>query len=258
MLAAPLELWRQEIEKTGPQGVVLLRLQPGDPAPADTPHRDILRPDLEDRDFQLQFQRAQALSVTYTGDEGRLSFVLLNTRQTPPDDEPYVIAHEFGHLWLKALKYPAPAYAGGPAACLSILTGDAVQHVLIRKDMDRRGIEWRAPWIRTLEPALKAMEAQRNPPPPTRCQAMTQTILWIDVSLGLTDEQWPERRRFLDLLTRQFPVIEPVAPGLAAYLEKQNLVPRDGHVQALQTVFNRLKEMTLPLAGDTPAPLPTR
>lgn len=252
MLAAPLELWRQEIEKTGPQGVVLLRLQPGEPAPAGTPHLPILRQYLEDRNFQLQFQRAQALSITYTGDEGRLSFVLLNTRQTRPEDEPYVIAHEFGHLWLKAKKYPAPAYAGGRTACLSILTGDAVQHVLIRKEMDRRGIEWRQPWIRTLEPALQAMEAQQNPPPATRCQAMRQTILWIDVSLGLTDAQWPERRRFLELLTRQFPVIQPVAPELAAYLEKQDLVAKQDHIRALQTVFNRLKEMTIPLPDDTP------
>lgn len=52
--------------------------------------------------FQEQFARTQALSIGYQGPEGRLSFVLLNTEQTPPEDEPYVIAHEFGHLWLKA------------------------------------------------------------------------------------------------------------------------------------------------------------
>lgn len=240
-------MWRLEIEKTGPQKVFLLPMAPGDPVPAGTRYIDILEQFTDNPNFQQQFQNAQALSITYQGPEGRLSFVLLNTKQTPKEDEPYVIAHEFGHLWLKALKYPAPAYFGGPSSCLSILAGDAVQHVLIRGEMDKRNIEWRDPWLRSLRTAMDALEAQTNPPPPDRCQAITQAVLWMDVSLGLTDAQWPARARFLELLATRFPVIQPVARDLAAELKKENLTMKPDHQRALQTAFTRLKQMALTL-----------
>lgn len=222
-------------------------MEPGEAVAAGTPHKPILEQFTENPNFQQQFAGAQALSITYTGGEGRLSFVLLNRKQTPPEDEPYVIAHEFGHLWLKAQRYPAPAYFGGPSSCLSILSGDAVQHVLIREEMDRRKVDWRAPWLRSLEKALGALEAQPNPGPPNRCQAIAQAVLWIDVSLGMTDGQWPQRQRFLTLLSRRFPVIQPSASELARELGAADLTPKPEHQQALQTVFNRLKTMALTL-----------
>ena len=247
LLSGPLELWRLEIEKTGPQTVHLLHLAPGEPVPAGMKHQSILEQFTDNPNFQEQFRNAQALSITYQGPEGRLSFVLLNTSQTQREDEPYVIAHEFGHLWLKALHYPAPAYFGGPSSCLSILAGDAVQHVLIRQEMDRRKIEWRVPWLRTLSAALGALAAQKNPPAPNRCQAVAQAVLWIDVELGLTGLQWPERGRFLDLMARQFPVIQPAAAELAAALRTENLTSKPNHQRALELTFDRLKQMALTL-----------
>ncbi|HEU0120403.1 MAG TPA: hypothetical protein VFQ91_07760 [Bryobacteraceae bacterium] len=249
LLTGPLELWRLEIEKTGTQSVFLLRLEPGEPLPAGTAHKEILEQFTENPNFQQQFSGAQALSITYSGSEGRLSFVLLNRQQTPEVDEPYVIAHEFGHLWLKAQRYPAPAYLGGPSSCLSILSGDAVQHVLIREEMDRRKVDWREPWKRSLEKALGALEATQNPGQPNRCQAIAQAVLWIDVTLGMSETQWPQRQRFLELLSSRFPVIQPSAADLAAYLRSANLVPKPEHQAALQMVFNRLKTMALTLAN---------
>ena len=158
LLTGPLDEWRLEIEKTGPQTVYLLAMAPGAPVPAGTAHQAILEQFTDNPNFQQQFSKAQALSISYSGPEGRLSFVLLNTKQTPAEDEPYVIAHEFGHLWLKAQRYPAPAYLGGPSSCLSILAGDAVQHVLIREEMDRRKIAWREAWLRSLVSALEGLE----------------------------------------------------------------------------------------------------
>lgn len=247
LLTGPLELWRLEIEKTGAQKVFLLALDPGTPVPDGTPHKPILEQFTENPNFQEQFARAQALSITYQGPEGRLSFVMLNTKQTSPEDEPYVIAHEFGHLGLKAQRYPAPAYLGGPSSCLSILAGDAVQHVLIREEMDKRGIPWREPWLRSLSTALGALEAQRNPAPPERCQAVAQAVLWIDVSLGLTEAQWPRRNRFLETLSKQFPLIQPVSADLAAALKKEILTSKPNHQRALETVFRRLKQMAMTL-----------
>jgi hypothetical protein len=101
--------------------------------------------------------------------------------------------------------------------------------------------------LRTALGALGALEAQENPPPPDRCQAVTQAVLWIDVALGLDETQWPERKRFLDLLARRFPVIQPVAGELAAELKKENLTMKPDHQRALQTVFTRLKQMAMTL-----------
>jgi hypothetical protein len=247
LLSGPLELWRLEIEKAGPQTVYLLALPPGFPVPEGTANKAVLEQFTDNPNFQEQFARAQALSITYQGPEGRLSFVLLNPTQTTPEDEPYVIAHEFGHLWLKAQRYPAPSYLGGPSSCLSILAGDAVQHVLIRAEMDRRKIAWRPPWLRSLGLALEGLQRQIDPPAPDRCQAVAQAVLWIDVSLGLTKAQWPERTRFLETLSKQFPLIQPAAAELAAELKRANLASKPEHQQALQTVFTRLKQMAMTL-----------
>jgi hypothetical protein len=236
-----------EIEKAGPQTVYLLALPPGFPVPEGTANKAVLEQFTDNPNFQEQFARAQALSITYQGPEGRLSFVLLNTTQTRAEDEPYVIAHEFGHLWLKAQRYPAPSYLGGPSSCLSILAGDAVQHVLIRDEMDRRKIAWRPPWLRSLGLALEGLQRQTDPPAPDRCQAVAQAVLWIDVSLGLTEAQWPERTRFLETLSKQFPLIQPAAAELAAELKRANLVSKPEHQRALQTVFTRLKQMAMTL-----------
>lgn len=247
LLTAPLELWRAEIEKTGPQSVHLISLVPGTPVPVATPHRAILEQFTLNPNFQEQFKNAQALSITYQGAEGRISFVVLNPQQTVSEDEAYVIAHEFGHLWLKALHYPAPAYLGGPSSCLSILAGDAVQHVLIRQEMNRRKIAWRDSWVRTLTRALTALDAQKDPSPPTRCQALAQTVLWVDVALGLNDTEWGERTRFLTVLSEQFPLIQTASREIASTLRTQNLADRGEHQRALQDVFNRLKALALSL-----------
>ncbi len=247
LLTGPLELWRQEIEKTGRQEVYLLKTEPGAAVPEGTRHKAILEQFTLNPNFQQQFAGAQALSITYQEAGARLSFVLLNTRHTPAEDEPYVIAHEFGHLWLKAQRYPAPAYMGGPSSCLSILAGDAVQHVLIREEMDRRKIDWRPTWLRSLGAAMGAMEQQPQPGVPERCQALAQAVLWIDVSLGLTREQWREKDRFLELLSQRFPVIQPVARELAAEIGQRNLVGKPEHQRALEVAFTRLKQMALTL-----------
>jgi hypothetical protein len=76
---------------------------------------------------------------------------------------------------------------------------------------------------------------------------VAQAVLWIDVSLGLTEAQWPERARFLDTLSKQFPLIQPVATELAAVLKRSNLAAKPEHQVALQTVFTRLKQMAMTL-----------
>ena len=246
-LSGPLETWRLEIEKTGPQRVFLVRMEPGAAIPHGTPYEEILAQFTENPNFQEQLSRAQALSINYLEAGTRLSFVVVNPRQTGPAEEPYVIAHELGHLWLKAQRYPAPAYSGGPSSCLAIVAGDAVQHILIRREMDRRGIPWKSAWVRTLETALGAMEAQNGAGRPDRCQAIAQALLWMDVEEGLNEKDWPGRLRFLDLLEKRFPVIQPAARELAGKLRTVDVADKRQHQAALQVVFTRLKALALTL-----------
>lgn len=248
LLSPPLAAWRQEIEKTGGQTVTLLRLMPHDSVPDGTAHRSILENYTGNPSFQAQYERAQALSITYQGSEGRHSFVLVNPRHTNDLDEDYVIAHELGHLWLKAQRYPAPAFLGGPTACLAIHSGDVVQHQLIRAEMDLRKVEWRPAWIRSLKAALAALErSSSDGAQPTRCDAISRVALWIDVELGITGEDWAQRDRFLSLLTQRTPAIQPAAAELAGMIRSERLVDKQRHQQALNKVFTRLKQMALAL-----------
>jgi hypothetical protein len=247
-LSGALETWRLEIEKTGPQQVHLVRMEPGAAIPPGTPNAEILAQFTENPNFQEQLGRAQALSISYLEAGGtQLGFMVVNPKQTGPDEEPYVIAHELGHLWLKAQRYPSPVYTGGRSSCLAIVAGDAVQHILIRREMNRRGIRWKESWVRTLEPALAAMEASKERGRPDRCRAITQVLLWMDVEEGLIDEEWPERRRFLGLLEQRFPVIQPAARELAEQLRGMDVADKGQHEAALRAVFTRLKELALTL-----------
>ena len=59
----------------------------------------------------------------------------------------------------------------------------------------------------------------------------------------MTDAQWPERARFLETLSKRFPLIQPVAAELAAELKKEDLVSKPDHQRVLGLVFTRLKQM---------------
>jgi hypothetical protein len=136
---------------------------------------------------------------------GRVGFVLINPlhgrrgrggtgRHRPPN---------FGHIWLKAKRYPAPAYQGGESACLSVHALDAVQHILIRQEMERRGVAWKAPWFAGLA-ALRQMEQTPGAAGGVgRCQTLSQVAMWVDVALGAGD--WPGQPAFLAALRRRFP-----------------------------------------------------
>jgi hypothetical protein len=84
---------------------------------------------------------------------------------------------------------------GGPSGCLSILSGDAVQHILIRNEMDRRNIPWREPWLRTYPRPWRKWKVNPTQGPPTAARPSPKPYFGLDVSLGLTDTQWPERTR---------------------------------------------------------------
>lgn len=251
-LSPPLEQWKAEIEQIGGLTVVLTRV-PADrmtsalPLALDLPRRALLEPITSQPGFVAQYRGAQAMTVNVLGENGagRTSFVLINPKHAGSGhEEEAIIAHEFGHIWLKAQRYPAPAYQGGEAACLSVHTLDAVQHILIREEMEKRGMAWRRPWLRGLEAALLQMEQEPGAAQGIgRCQTLNQAVMWVDAELGAGD--WPRKAAFLAALRRRFPIIVPAAEEISARLQKADVRDKSVHREMLFFVFERLKHLAL-------------
>lgn len=252
-LSPPLAAWVEEIFQKGGIRVVLVRI-PAEPetrslaVPQDTPQRDLLEGYTSQPAFLDQFKRAEALTVNAISPSGRVSFILVNPRHAGAGArQQAVIAHELGHIWLKALRYPAPVYAEGSAACLAVHAGDAVQHVLIRKEATRRGFDWRTPWFDSLDPALAQMESESGVAPAvSRCQTLAQTALWVDVALGAGD--WSRQHAFLAVLKRRFPAASRAGASIAGELAPLPLEDKDVHAKALDTVFTQMKALALSIS----------
>ncbi|MBZ2177082.1 MAG: hypothetical protein ACK58M_18860 [Acidobacteriota bacterium] len=250
MLPPSLANWQQEIEQVGRIAVVLLRLPANGQTtvldlPPETPRRELLAPYTSQPGFVSQYRGAQAMTVNTITADGRVSFVLINPLLAGADEaEQAVIAHEFGHIWLKAKRYPAPAYQGGEAACLSIHALDAVQHILIRQEMERRGVAWKASWFAGLAAALRQMEQTPGAAGGVgRCQTLSQVAMWVDVALGAGD--WPGQPAFLAALRRRFPVIVLASEEIASYLRGHPVADPAPHRAALEFVFARMKQLAL-------------
>jgi hypothetical protein len=244
-LTERLEAWKKEIEEAGGHRVVVARAGWKDgvyTVPEDTPARDLVALILAQPGVGEQLRQAYSLTVSNQTPEGTTHAVLLNLarRGEWEDHEEALLAHEFGHAWIKARGYPTLRYVPGPAACLSIHATDIVQHVLIREEMDRRGIDHRTAWIRALEKSLEFHEAagQAEVEP---CERVKEAALWMDLRLGLTGEQWPAKARYEKALRRRFPAASVQVDEMTAWLKDKDLTDRTIHRQALVFVFEQLK-----------------
>ena len=243
--------WQREIEaQSGGQLLpvrVFVETQGGVPTyvlPQDAPQRPVLAHYFEDVNFRTQFVRTHAVSINYTGAEGRLSFIVLNMDRFKGDEE-ILLSHEFGHAWLHARGLRAPALAmgqgaAGQAACQALHVGDIVQHILIREEQTRRGFDFRPGWTRDLEAAAQNLEHQvpETQPPADACLRLERLALMIDVESGLTDGQWARRRPFLDRLPSGDPGLADLAHRLSRILRGFDLGDPTEYYMALGTVMS--------------------
>ena len=233
-----VDTWRAEIEKLDHSQVLIMRITEDTPPPQDPIARKIITEVFQSPGFTAQFARAEAMSVT----NGKYHFVLINPAQTTEKNYEAVLAHEFGHLWLKAQGYPSPVYQGGDAGCLAVNAGDAVQHVLIRAELDRRNIDWRDHWLENLEKATTHMESQGvTQATAPICQRLAQLALWIDVKSGLDPSSWNGWSRFEKAMIATFPELKKPAEEIAAFLAKLDLKDKAVHRKALSNTFNAMK-----------------
>jgi hypothetical protein len=115
-----------------------------------------------------------------------------------------------------------------------LATADLVQHVVMRAELEKRGIN-HAPYQRSkLEWTLRRQ--QQGSPPDDPCLRVKLISEWVDHQLELGPV--PE---YEALIRRWFPGLEPVAQEIASYLVARNLSDKTQHREALSFVFYRLR-----------------
>ncbi len=246
VLGPKLVEWRKEIEATGRTKVILARVYRDRKhdlvyLPKDAGQRPILVRYFHNEHFLRQFIKMDAVTINYYGEEGTFSFILLNMDRSEDwdFDEDAVLAHEFGHAWLFANDYVAPVFEGKQDSCISIYAGEAVQHILIRKEIARRGIPDLDYRLRSLEKTLDHL--QRDDAPAFEqlsvCEKMAPIVPWLDVRLGLSPELWNHYDRFQKVMEQRFPVLKQFTRDLYRKLRVAKLDTPKNYQRTLEDVL---------------------
>jgi hypothetical protein len=268
VLSQPLAEWKAEIEKRDGGKIIPVRIYTDRERnemvlPEDAEARPVLRRFFLRDEFREQLSQAHALTVNWDGIEGRFHFIVMNMALADQwkDAEDAMLAHEFGHIWLDATGYKSLPYDAGAGSCLGIHASDAVQHILIRREVARRSISMLPYWLPNLEQSLHDLETAppRNLSP---CQTLTQLGQWIDAHLGLTPETWDHLPRFLELMNENYPDLAPCEHEIADHLRAEDLTDPDSYRQALKFSLDKFTAVFKGPAGSDvlenkiPAPPP--
>jgi hypothetical protein len=239
---AVIEQWRKDLREEF--GVTIPIVWVGRNVEGDPEGMDLAARQLAGEAFRAQFRLMQAATITEEPPGGPRIAVLMNEAWRPSwsGHEAALLGHEFGHVWLRLRRLPAPAYSGGATACLAVHTGDIVQHVLIRAELDRRNIDHKTSLMKSMDEAAAAMKhgsAARD-----SCAAARQTAIWVDSRLGLKWTQWPGREEYEAVARRLFPEAEEPVNRIIALLDGKDLNDRFVHRQALVDVFAELRRVS--------------
>jgi hypothetical protein len=267
-LPPALEEWRTGIEARAGVPVLVATVEfSGDQSemrlPADVPGRHLFARYLSEESFVRQFLLMRGVMVRHMDGPESAFLVMLNgaRRGEWAAYEEALVGHEFGHAWLLAQGYPAPVYRPGPNGCLSIHTTDLVQHILIRRDMEARGIPHAAFTLKSLEEALQAartwadgegMRRARQEP----CLALRQLAEWVDARMGPAPEQWSGMRDYEAEMRRIFPGLEEPAAALEHVLRAREVSDHQQHREAIEAVYTILADVAARLAAPPEAAAP--
>lgn len=257
-----LDVWRGEIEAAGgvPVLVAEVEFDPGGEQmrlPEGIRGRALFAHYLRQDEFVRQFVHMRGVMVHHRGWDGEAFLVMLNGARRA-EWEPHMAAlvgHELGHAWLRVKRYPEIMPKPGDPACLAIHTGDIVEHVLIRRELDRREISHRGYAVESYAAALAAMK-QREDGEGIRqarqdaCVALRQTALWVDARLGLGTAQWPELAEYETEARRVFPGLEEHVSAIEALVGAAALEDPVEAKAALEAVAGRLRGLGAGIAAE--------
>lgn len=249
-LTAALLAWQADIEKAAgiPLLVAKVDYDHSDNSfslPEETPHREMFARYLAMDDFRREFTSTYAMMVHQRTPGAEAYLVLLNGARES-DWGPHLealLAHEFGHAWVKAQGYATPVFVANQWACVGVHTGDITQHVLIRAEMERRGIEYKKFWFKGTEQYIPDMEKGPLPPADDRCARVRVAAQMVDVRLGLKEGEWAQRERYEAAIQRWMPDVLPTVDEITAYMRQHDMTDRAQHREALQFVFAKLKDL---------------
>ena len=247
-LTPALESWKAEIESAGvPVLIAHVEHDKGTNTyslPEGIERRALFAEYLGQTDFLRQFEQMYGVMVHHK--KGRAAYLVMLNGGRQEEWAPYeeaVLAHEFGHAWIKSKNYPTPIFQTGLAGCLAIHTGDIAQHVLIRKELARRGIDQRTFWLKTLDEATAKAAGMEKPPEQDRCVRVMQAAELVDVRLGLEGVDWAGREAYEARVSRVFPEVEPTVAGIVAWMKDHDMEDVAEHRQTLVVVFEHLKAL---------------
>jgi hypothetical protein len=237
-----LSAWKQEIEAGGEGRVIVARIYVQNGAyllPADVEERATLARFFSQYEFRAQFVHTHALNLNVDGPQ-RMSFVLLNMDRMKESSasEEELISHELGHVWLHWRGLRAPPLVPGALACEAIHTGDIVQHILIRREQTRRGLEWKKGWLGDLEKAYQSLvkQPEEKAPPADLCLRLQRLSLVIDLRMGLAESDWEHREQYAGRLTSSDPLLGELITRLIRLLNALDLENRIEYYAGLGAV----------------------
>jgi hypothetical protein len=232
-----LDQWKRDAEALSGAPIQILRIGG---MPLALP--GVVARALGDESFRRNLAAAHALTIHWDGVE-KAHYVLLNMALAAQwkDAEEGLLAHEIGHIWLNAAGYRTPPYESGPVACLSVISADIPQHILIRAEVERRGIAASRYWLGNLELAKRSIEGRRPTGRLDPCQKLVVLSQWMDARLGASPDSWTEWDCFESLYAKTYPSLKPHADALASLLRPLDLRGREQYQSALRSVRERLE-----------------
>lgn len=238
-----VEEWRTELEQSSGEPLIVARLTPdsaGAAAALGLPHGEVLARFMADPSFLEQLSHAHALTVNYAGPEPPAHFIVLNLAREDEwgGVEDGLAGHELGHIWLDLQGFRSPPFQPGPRACIAVHAGDIVQHVLIRAEMRRRGIDAVPYWLRN----LKATAASFEEPPVelTPCQRLVLLNQWLDFRFSFRPEDWDGYAAFEERFAARYPEIVRIGTEIEGAIRRINIATLPGYAYAVGLVRSRL------------------
>lgn len=267
VLPPPLEQWRAEIEAAAGVPVLVAEVEFSEDGrqmqlAEDVRGRAVMAQYLQQPAFVEQFLLMRGVMVHHRGWEGEAYLILLNGRRRPEWERhlPALVGHELGHAWLRVIRYPEAQAEAGDPACLAVHAGDIVEHVLIRRELSRRGVAHAVYAAASFQAALAAMKklpdgeglrlARRDP-----CRALRQVAAWVDARLGLDAEAWPDLANYEAESRRLFPGLEEAVGSIQADLHGADSADPEQGQAALARVAAKLRGVAAALV-DGPAQEP--
>ncbi len=250
VLSGPLAQWRDEIESMGNRKVILARVYMDRERglvylPRDAEQRPVLVEYLQNENFLKEFLRTHAMSISHPSKDGTsLHIVLLNMARQEEwaGHEDAVIGQELARIWLNVSDYVSSAYEGKKNSCIAILANNAAQGELIRREVERRGIDYlgyRMPLLERSLAALKKAPVEPAEEVPT-CQLISRMVLWTDVRLSLTPQTWPDYAAFDIEMRRHYPILEPTVRDLVTALHTPKLDDKSVFRDRLEYTLSKL------------------